>query len=126
MLSRCVLDRLTQGLQLDVHGKHAADTDDVFFSLATVCLFAASYASSPLHQAADGDSTSAHVHHPFSLLLMLGSAAAGVAGAAVIHALVGFMKSPSKFYSRWMKWFRQGITSQETNPAMLHPGKRGV
>lgn len=113
VLARCIIERLSDhGLKLDIHGRHAADTDDVCFSLATVCLFAASYASSPLHQTPSESSlvstAAAKTHHPFSLLLVLGSAAAGVAGAVVIHALVGLAKRPPGWITSWRRKKRKG------------------
>ena len=41
-----VLQRLRY-LQLDITGKHAADVDDVHFSLAAAAVFAGSYAATP-------------------------------------------------------------------------------
>lgn len=93
-LSRNIIERLSPaGLNLDIHGKHAADADDICFSLATACLFAASYASSPLHQAESSSPSSPS--NPLPLLLVLGSAAAGVAGAVVLHWFVGLVKQKS-------------------------------
>lgn len=45
-LSSIVMQHL-QSLRIDLQGRHAADLDDIHFSLAAACLFAASCASTP-------------------------------------------------------------------------------
>ena len=68
-----------EALRLDLNGRHAADVDDVCFSMATGAVFAASYAASP-----PGTTR----QQPFALLLVLGGMVAWMLASWLVHWVV--------------------------------------
>lgn len=95
-----MLMRHLHSLGLDLDGRHAADVDDIRFSMASACLFLASYASTPSSwlgfdsgrtQSASSPSLSSS-SVPALLLTVLGGPVVAMAVVLATHWLVPWLK----------------------------------
>ena len=107
------LERLKE-MRLDLAERHAADVDDVYFSMAAASILAAAYASHPLIPSATSPSHSAFFptmdleagrHQAFSLQLVLSGVVYVFVGAWALHWAVSVVKG------WWAKMWPQSSSS---------------